>query len=697
MLTPYQAGAVLQKKTKGLVLGNYVVLDKLGAGGGGMVFKARHRKLDRVVALKVLPPSVNKDPAAVLRFEREVSVAAQLRHPNLVAALDADEFQGLHFLVMEYVEGRDLAALVDAEGPLPPDRAVPLIVQAARGLEAAHAAGIVHRDIKPSNLMVDREGTVKVLDMGLARLTGAAEGLDRALTQAGSMMGTADYMAPEQGYDAARADGRSDIYSLGCTLYTLLTGRAPFTGDSLVQRVLAHRDQPIPSVPDAPPALDRALRLMMAKDPAHRQPSMAAVIADLEGFASAPGRRPRPRVGRLAAAAGLIVAASLGVAAALWPRGAGEVAALAPAGPRVTPKAPAVSAPAPKPAPIPTQAPTVAPAPTPTDPQPQKPRPRPRLALSRSGGIEEAGRLKGHEHRRVDGVAASPDGRRALSAGYDGTIRLWDLGTRQELALGVHLGPAYAVSFLADGRRALSAGEDGSVHLWDLGDPGDGRVLRELANLPGPGGRVFALAASPATTPALGIAGGAGGTVVALDLDARREVRRFRQDGRITSLAFLPDAHHALSGGSDRTVRVWDLSAPDGSPSEARRLDAGSRVLCLACSPTGRRALSGGHDGALTLWDLSGPDRVPLPGHPGDVLAAAFLTEDLALTADLAGALILWDLPRHREHSRTPAPGPGHRGLALLPDGRRALTADEDGVIRLWNLPVEALPEAEAR
>ena len=158
-LTAYQAAALYQGKSRGLLIGNYLILDKLGVGGMGVVFKARHRKLGRVVALKILPPSFARDRTAVLRFKREVEAAGRLKHPNIVAALDADEDRGVHFLVMEYVEGRDLDHVVRQRGTLSIVHAIDYLIQAARGLEAAHAEGIVHRDIKPSNLMLDSQGT----------------------------------------------------------------------------------------------------------------------------------------------------------------------------------------------------------------------------------------------------------------------------------------------------------------------------------------------------------------------------------------------------------------------------------------------------------------------------------------------------------------------------------------------------------
>jgi formylglycine-generating enzyme required for sulfatase activity/serine/threonine protein kinase len=312
-LTKYQAQAVYQGKTKGLVFDEYVVLDKLGEGGMGVVLKARHRRMDRLVAIKVLSAGGMKAPEAVERFHREVKAAAKLSHPNIVTAFDAGEHQDMHYLVTEYVEGKDLAAIIHEKGPLPVAEAVECIVQAARGLEYAHEEGVVHRDIKPSNLLVDKKGTVKILDMGLARIAGAEAapgGADR-LTTSGQVMGTCDYMSPEQALDTYAADHRTDIYALGCTLYRLLTGNPPYQRETLMQILLAHRESPIPSLcaarAEVPAELDACFQRMVAKEPGDRQQSMGQVVAELEavlGIAS--GRSARALAARTEPSSGAL-------------------------------------------------------------------------------------------------------------------------------------------------------------------------------------------------------------------------------------------------------------------------------------------------------------------------------------------------------------------------------------------------------
>ncbi len=278
----------------------YEVLELLGSGGMGTVYKARHRLMDRQVALKVIRPDLVGEPAMVTRFEREARAAARLAHPNIVAAYDADQVGGTHFLVMEYVEGADLNQILTEQGRLSLTEACEYVRQAALGLQHAHEQGMAHRDIKPHNLMLTPQGRVKILDFGLARFAsevllpapaGGGPGEPWSLTG----LGTLDYLAPEQALTPQQADIRADIYSLGCTLYRFLTGRVPFPGGTFREKLRGHLYRAPPPLADfradVPPELVLVVERMIAKEPSQRYQTPAEVADALAPFASPRGRR----------------------------------------------------------------------------------------------------------------------------------------------------------------------------------------------------------------------------------------------------------------------------------------------------------------------------------------------------------------------------------------------------------------------
>lgn len=288
-LTPFQAERLLTSQWRSITLGNIVLQEKIGEGGMGEVFRAEHRRMKRLVVVKLLPKAAMESPILVKRFQREVEVAARLIHPHIVTAYDAGEKRGVHFLVMEYVDGRDLGTLVDRFGPMPLETAISCILQAAQGLQFAHGCGVIHRDVKPGNLLLDRSRTVKILDMGLALLHDyRATNPTEELTETDKIIGTVEYMSPEQAEDSSAVDHRTDIYSLGCTFYRLLTGIPPFHRPTAMNTLMAHRSAPIPSLraacPEIPRPVDELFQRMVAKRPSDRPQTMQGLIDELEEF-----------------------------------------------------------------------------------------------------------------------------------------------------------------------------------------------------------------------------------------------------------------------------------------------------------------------------------------------------------------------------------------------------------------------------
>ncbi len=285
-LSGFQANEVRSGNVENLVIGDYVILHPVGRGGMGEVFRARHSVMKREVAVKFVLPddSGHVNQAAVDRFQREVEAASRLMHPNIVNSLDAGRRGETCYLVMEYIQGLSLSQYIRSEGPMSWLVAIDAVTQVAQGLDFAHSSGVIHRDIKPANLLISKSGNVKILDMGLVRMKAEPEEIvetadicEEQLTRSGHLLGTVDFMSPEQAIDASSADARSDIYSLGCTMFYLLTGKAPFrneTNTSAMSRIIAHRENPIPLIneirTDVPEIIQEVLEKMLAKDPKDR-------------------------------------------------------------------------------------------------------------------------------------------------------------------------------------------------------------------------------------------------------------------------------------------------------------------------------------------------------------------------------------------------------------------------------------------
>ena len=312
VLTQWQADMLLQGKHRGFRLGPHRILGPLGKGGMSKVFLGEHEMMHRLCAIKVLPTKYQEDPDLLGRFQREAQAIAKLDHPHIVRAyhFDKDVHYGreIYYLVMEYIEGQDLRRMVDQQGPLDYRKAADFIAQAADGLAHAHAAGFVHRDIKPANLIVDNNGVLKILDLGLARFTFEGENPWETAEGETSAVGTADYVAPEQVADSRNVDGRADIYSLGLTFYFLLTGRRPFPKTTLVDVLMAHRtEQPEPINelrPDVPFDLIDIIDRMIAKSPFQRYQTAREVADAIHSWLSeSPSGREYSRISALMAAA----------------------------------------------------------------------------------------------------------------------------------------------------------------------------------------------------------------------------------------------------------------------------------------------------------------------------------------------------------------------------------------------------------
>lgn len=683
----------------------YEVQAVVGVGGMGVVYRARHRMMNRPVALKVIHERLVGSPRAVERFQREVRAAAALSHPNIVAAYDADQAGDVHFLVMEYVEGQTLAERVERHGPLPVSSASEYVRQTALALQHAFEHGFVHRDLKPQNLMLTPSGQVKVLDFGLAGLAreaiqplnlsppeaSEAPTLDRALTGDGVVLGTPAYLAPEQAQDPRQADVRSDIYALGCTLYFLLTGKPPFTGDSHLQVIYAHarEEPPLQALGRrAPPRLRQVMQRMLAKAPADRYQTPVEVARALAPFA-----RPASRwLLSAATAAALLLAA--GLVALFWPPGGSVTTALVPlAG----------------------------------DTEVFSSDGKGTLTVSVSadgkrllaGDVDGGLRLFDLEGRKQllhldaaarEGACAvlSPDGRYAAAWAppepEDGKIYLWDLTSQRQLARWeAHPGGVGQVVFLPDGRHLLSGGRDGAVRLWEV--HADGSVPTQRRELRGHVGWVWCVAVS--ADGHFAASGGDDYVVRLWDLSASGDaVILAGHSGDVRCLAFVPDGTGLLSGGTDTTVRVWDVK----SAQERLRLEGHNYVVeTLSIAPDGKRVLTGdgpekcqgrwrrGGDHGVRLWDLAtGRQLVRFGGISGEVGQVAFaLGGRVAVSAsemsrDLQFRRVPDDIPPPSEAPgqvrRFEAEGVSILAVAISPDERSLVGAATDNSLWLWDL-----------
>ena len=679
----------------------------------GTVYRAEHRVLHHTVALKVIAPGRLGDPDNVERFYREAELAVKLDHPNVIAVLDAECVGTTHMMVQEFVEGSNLADWLVQRGPLPAAEACAYALQTALGLQHAHEHGLVHRDIKPQNLLRTSSGHIKIADFGLARLV--SEGAVEGLTAENQLLGSADYIAPEQIRSAHSCDIRADLYSLGCTLYTLLAGRPPFAGLGLMEKLRAHEKRPPPPLskvrPDLDPKLVRLVDRLMSKDPTRRFEAPCEAAGALAPFAVGcppqpgdvppaaasvgPGqgrdldanftltaekgrlfRRRRPLVAAVLVL-GLLGAGTAGTAVYHFVTDRGELV-ITTTDPRVevvvTRNGREIIVIDPKTRTRVSLRPGV---------YVLKPGSREhevviwpeQLTIERGGVVVAKVEPAVTKDRPQHGSMEPP---RVEAAPSPPTS--WDGHTL------AGQGFSTAAAILPNGRYALTVGDRPKVMLWDL------TTGREVGRYDDHPDVVWSLAVRPdgrlAATGGQDKVSEADFAIRLRDLPSGATKRLFvGHTSIIAGLAFTPDGTRLFSTSYDRTVRAWDVT----SGSELWRQPEPGFPLGLAASPDGRRVAVGTFEGTITLRDVAtGAAVQTLPPLTGPADSLAFLPGGRGLVSVPSegehDAGLVWSL----DTGRVVWPLRGHRGplawVVVSPDGRLAATGGHDRTARLWNL-----------
>jgi serine/threonine protein kinase len=632
----------------GRTMGNFEILEEINRGGMGIIFKARQKGLNRLVALKVIMPGRVTNQDGLRRFKKEVEAAALLSHENIVRVFDTDLDGQWPYLAMEYVPGIDLLRLVRQAGPVAAADACYYIRQAAEGLQHAFEQGLIHRDIKPANLMVTpsplappqrgqtgRLPKVKILDMGLARVVGKAETAEpHEPTQAGIFLGTPDYVSPEQAEDSRTADIRSDIYSLGGTFYYLLTGAVPFPGNSVVAKLRRQMTEEPPSAaalrPEVSADLDALVRRMMARNPAER-PQTPAQVADALTVLMQAGL--------------FATAASASSPGGLSLGGSGTHLNI-PSGPLSVPTGPLS---------------------VPFGPPPPTIRVGPSAASTR-----------GHEGG-IHSVAVSPDGPTLLTGGLDGTIKLWNPVKLKELrTLANDLGSVEQLVIAPGGKWVAGCCVklnvlDMGVQLWDLPNG------KERPKLRGPADNIRSVAISPNGRRVAAGSADASVWVWTLDPPGTKPFCLLGHVGQVTGVAFSRQGDMLLSVGRDGTIRQWDLAkvrqkgvldvrigplAALAFNEVSKRVAVAGRDLmvreprgsfvrfdghdgpvnCVAFSLDGRLVVSGGSDCTVRVWNAAeGSELARYAGHSKPVWTVAFgPAADVIFSGGEGGNLRRW-------------------------------------------------------
>jgi WD40 repeat protein len=692
-------------------LDHYEVLEVVGRGGFGIVLKAFDEALHRVVAIKVMAPQLAAVGSARKRFSREARAAAAVTHEHVVTIHAVEAEKAPPFLVMQYVAGRSLQERIDRTGPLELKEALRIGMQAAQGLAAAHAQGLVHRDVKPANILLENGvERVKLTDFGLAR---AAD--DASVTGSGVIAGTPMYMAPEQARGET-VDHRADLFSLGSVLYAMCTGRPPFRASTTMGVIRLVSEQPAPPVreinPDVPESLAAVIERLHAKDPARRYQTAAEVAEVLErllaqaqqpgGLALAaptarPPRRPRKTGPFLKVLTALAVGVLVGgcvwlllhLAFALRDRTVRDIIAEeaarngGPPVPRPGPRQPdfAAGPPPPRPAPV-----VITPEPPPKV-RPGEPlndlalvsRPAP-LAGVRSWALETT-----HHRAAVGDVAYSPDGRWLATACRGGAVRLWEAKTRRLVRILIVPGTTgqslRGLAWAPDSRYLATCHQDGAVELWEAAT---GQLVRTLRCR----GEVYTVAWSPDGRSLAG-----SGWIPDVPIwDVASGVLRGMLKGHtqgVPGLAWSPDGKKLATGSEDKTARVWD--AETGQTLHTLAGHSGA-VWAVAFSPDGLHLATAGFDKTVRVWRADQGFCVhTLRGHTDDVWSLAFSPDGKRLASGSADHTVrLWDPDSGKEVR--PLVGHTHlvSSLSWSPDGQTLASGSWD--TRVWLWPVEDGP-----
>jgi WD40 repeat protein/tRNA A-37 threonylcarbamoyl transferase component Bud32 len=678
----------------------YRLEELLGAGGMGVVYRARHQLMARTVALKVIHRQLTEKPAAVERFHREVRAVAALSHPNIVTAYDADQVGDRHFLVMEYVPGVTLARLLKEQGPLDPARACDYVRQAAVGLQHAHERGLVHRDLKPANLIVTPDSQVKILDLGLARLAESAEGGSGDLTDSVTVMGSVDYLAPEQADDPHRADIRADIYSLGCTLYHLLTGRPPFPEGTLMQRLKAHaqrRPEPLARAGLGMPAgLDRIVARMLAKEPRQRYQTPGEVAAALAPYAAGVVRtRPPSRSRRWLMAAA--VAFFLMLAATIYRIATdhgdiviesddADVQIVVKQGGKLVEILDAKSK---QKVTLHSGEYTLSLNAATDGLKVEMP---PTLVLRRGDKqivsikrlpIPEITHWKAHDRQTV--LALDPAGKVLGSAGVDGMIKLWNVTDGKELrAWQGHAGAALDIAFSPDGKSLASCSWDHTVKWWE-------RETGKLLGSVEAQDTYFLSFAADGKTLFAGLQSDGKSTLRQIDLETKKDKVLANFDLFICHMVLNADAPTlAIATHGDSKVHIWDTL----KEKETLQFDTSQQDNMMVFHPKGKLLAVGGDKGKLALWDLSGKAKVSMAGLKHSVTRVAFSPDGKLLVSvggnwrrPGPGEIKVWDSATGKELATLGNDLTCVYRVVVTPDGKTCFTGHEDGSIYKWRLP----------